>query len=73
MHLATTKLMVSNAFCIGDKIYNIFPSLYNKTNEMHFRKFYSDNIHYILQRDKVFIFRRQFYRTCSLWYVWYVQ
>ena len=44
-------------------------SLYNKTNEMHFLEFYSDNIIYMFRIGKLFIFRRQFYCTCSLWYV----
>ena len=43
--------------------------LYNKTNEMHFLEFYSDNILYMFRIGKLFIFRRQLYCTCSLWYV----
>ena len=39
--------------------------LYNKTNEMHFREFYSDKILYVFRIGKLFIFRRQFYCTCS--------
>ena len=43
--------------------------LYDKTNEMHFLKFYSDNILYKFRVGKVSICRRQFFCTCSLWYV----
>ena len=43
--------------------------LYNKTKEMHFLEFYSDNILYMFRIAKLFIFRRQFYCTFSLWYV----
>ena len=31
--------------------------LYNKTNEMHFIEFYSDNILYAFRIGKLFIFR----------------
>ena len=40
-----------------------------KTNEMHFFKFYFVNILYMFRIGKLFIFRKQFYCTCSLWYV----
>ena len=43
--------------------------LYDKSNEMHFLEFYSGNILYMFRIDKLYIFRRQFYCTCSLWYV----
>ena len=43
--------------------------LYNKTNEMYFLESYSDNIFYMFRIGKLFIFRKQFNCTCSLWYV----
>ena len=45
--------------------------LYNKTNEMHFLEFYSDNIFYVFRIGKLIIFRRQFYCTCSAWTSYY--
>ena len=42
---------------------------YNKTNEMNFLEFYSLNILYMFRIGKLFIFRRQFSCTCSVWYV----
>jgi hypothetical protein len=44
-------------------------NLYNKTNEMYFIDFNSDNILYMFRIGKLFIFRRNFYCTCSLWCV----
>ena len=41
---------------------------HNKIYEMHFHEFYSDDIIYMFRIGKLFIFRRQFYCTCSLWY-----
>jgi hypothetical protein len=35
--------------------------LYNKSNEIHFLEFYSENILYIFQIGKLFFVRRQFY------------
>jgi hypothetical protein len=45
--------------------------LNNKTNEIHFLECYSDYILYMFRTGKLFIFKRHFYSTCSLWYVSY--
>ena len=43
--------------------------LCDKTKEMYFLEFCFDNILYMFRIGKLFIFRTQFYCTCSLWYV----
>ena len=40
---------------------------YNKTSEKPFLEFYSDYFLYMFRIAKLFIFRRQFYCTYSLW------
>ena len=74
MHCVVTdtisSLLLTNTVASFDIILTMYhDNLYNKTNEMHFLEFYSDNILYMFQIGKLFIFRRQFYCTWTLWYV----
>ena len=57
---------LQNKFDIILKVHHT--KLYNKT-EMNFLEFYSVNILYMFRIGKLFIFRRKFYCTCSLWCV----